>query len=141
MKRTIKFQIDSLNWLMSLKNPNRWFLFLSSFIMISIVAMSYFVASTDIPFATEGVFVKLYRINYAVIAWMTLLSNNLSTIRTYLVITGWIMIYMVVSTWAYLPPSNAASFTFYDNILHSNIGLISIFIGVIYSSDDEIESL
>ena len=126
---------------MSLKNPNRWFLLLSSLIMIAIALVGYFMPSIHIPFATEGAAVKLYRFNYGVIAWMILLSNNLFAMRTYLIITGWIMIYMVVSNWTYLPPSQAFHFTFEDNILHSNVGLISIFIGVIYGEKQGSKSL
>lgn len=114
------------------KNPNYWFLLLSALIMTTIAVVSYFYPS-KIPFATEGVPIKLYRLNYGIIAGMVLLTNNLTAIRAYLIITGWIMIFFVVSTWMDLPIGNILHFTKQDNILHSNIGVISIFIGVIYS--------
>ncbi len=114
------------------KNPNYWFLLLSALLMTAIAVISYFFPS-KIPFATEGVPIKLYRLNYGIIAAMILLTNNLTAIRAYLIITGWIMIFFVVSTWINLPIENILHFTKQDNILHSNIGVISIFIGVIYS--------
>ncbi len=113
------------------KNPNYWFLLLSAVLMSAIAVASYFMPN-KIPFATEGVAIKLYRVNYGILAAIMLLTNNLLAIRTYLILTGWLMIFFVVSTWLNLPLENTLQFTKQDNILHSNIGVISIFVGVIY---------
>lgn len=113
------------------KNPNYWFLLLSALLMSSIAIASYFMPN-KIPFASEGLEIKLYRVNYSILAFMALLSNNLLVIRGYLILTGWVMIFFVVSTWLNLPPESVLHFTKQDNILHSNVGVISIFIGVIY---------
>jgi hypothetical protein len=122
------------------KNPNYWFLLLSAVLMTAIAVISYFCPS-KLPFATEGVPIKLYRLNYGIIALMVLLTNNLTAIRAYLIITGWIMIFFVVSTWINLPIEDVLHFTKQDNILHSNVGVISIFIGVIYSQTPTEKSL
>jgi hypothetical protein len=113
------------------KNPNYWFLLLSALLMSSIAIASYFMPE-KIPFASEGMGIKLYRVNYSIIAIMALLSNNLFVIRCYLILTGWIMIFFVVSTWLKFPAESILQFSKHDNILHSNVGIISIFIGVIY---------
>ncbi len=120
------------------KNPNYWFLLLSALVMIAIGVASYFIPE-KIPLSANNLPVKLYRLNYGVLALMALLSNNLVIVRSYLIITGWIMIFFVVSTWVHFPIAGMFEFTKQDNILHSNIGVISIFIGVIYgeSSDPE----
>jgi hypothetical protein len=118
------------------KNPNYWFLFLSALLMSSIAVVSYFMPN-KIPFASEGIGVKLYRINYSIIALMVLLSNNISIIRCYLILTGWVMIIFVVSTWLNFPSESILHFTKQDNILHSNVGVISIFIGVIYGQSHQ----
>lgn len=118
------------------KNPNYWFLLVSALLMSSIAIASYFMPN-KIPFATEGVAIKLYRVNYSIIAAMVLLSNNLWVIRGYLILSGWIMIFFVVSTWLNLPLENILHFTKQDNILHSNVGVISIFIGVIYGQSHQ----
>lgn len=118
------------------KNPNYWFLLVSALLMSSIAIASYFIPN-KIPFATEGIEIKLYRINYALVAAMALLSNNLLVIRVYLVLSGWLMIFFVVSTWLNLPLENILHFTKQDNILHSNVGIISIFIGVIYGQSQQ----
>ncbi len=99
--------------------------------MSAIVVATYFIPN-KIPFATEGVGIKLYRINYAALAIMTLLSNNITIMRGYLIATGWMMVFFVVSTWLQLPLQDIFQFTKHDNFLHSNIGVISIFIGVVY---------
>lgn len=122
------------------KNPNYWFLLVSAVLMIAIAVGSYFMPN-KIPFATEGVSIKLYRLNYGIIAVMVLLTNNLLAVRTYLIITGWLMIFFVVSTWLSLPFGSNFQFTKADNILHSNIGVISIFIGIIYTDPTKEKSL
>ena len=122
------------------KNPNYWFLLLSALVMIAIATASYFVPG-KIPFASEGLLIKLYRLNYGILAIMALLANNLMIVRTYLILTGWLMIFFVVSTWINFPPEGFFQFTKPDNILHSNIGVISIFIGVIYGESDPEETL
>jgi len=118
------------------KNPNYWFLLLSALLMSSIAITSYFMPN-KIPFASEGMEIKLYRVNYSIIAVMALLSNSLFIIRGYLILTGWLMIFFVVSTWLNLPPESILHFTKQDNILHSNVGVISIFIGVIYGQSHQ----
>ena len=118
------------------KNPNYWFLFVSTLLMSSIAIASYFIPN-KIPFATEGIEIKLYRVNYALVAVMALLSNNLLIIRIYLIFSGWMMIFFVVSTWLSLPLESVLPFTKQDNILHSNVGIISIFIGVIYGQSSQ----
>ena len=92
------------------KNPNYWFLLLSALLMASIAVASYFMPN-KIPFASEGMGIKLYRVNYSIIALMALLSNNLFIIRGYLILTGWVMIFFVVSTWLNLPPETILHFT------------------------------
>jgi len=121
------------------KNPNYWFLLLSALLMFAIALASYLMPN-KVPFATEGVPIKLYRLNYGIIAVMVLLTNNLLAIRTYLIVTGWLMIFFVVSTWLNLPPEDIMQFTKQDNILHSNVGVISIFIGVIYGESSHKEN-
>lgn len=128
-------QLKLKNEMTQYKNPNYWFLFLSALVMIAIATASYFVPG-KVPFATDGLLIKLYRINYAVLAMMVLLSNNMQVVRTYLIITGWLMIFFVVSSWLDLAPEGMFLFTKSDNILHSNIGVISIFIAVIYGDTD-----
>lgn len=118
------------------KNPNYWFLLVSALLMASIAMASYFMPN-KIPFASEGVAIKLYRVNYAIIAGMVLLGNNLLMVRVYLILSGWLMIFFVVSTWLNLPLENILHFTKQDNILHSNLGVISIFIGVIYGQSHQ----
>jgi len=113
------------------KNPNYWFLLICVIIMTAIAIASYFIPN-KIPFATEGIGIKLYRINYAVLAIMALLSNSLNVVRGYLIVTGWVMVFLVVSNWLHLTPETIFQFTKQDNFLHSNLGVISIFIGVIY---------
>lgn len=118
---------------MNFKTPNRWFLLISSLIMVLIATASYIIPSTYIPFATEGIFVHLFRINYGLIAWMFLLSNNTMAIRSYLVVTGWVLVYLVIANWLDLPPEHLMNLSPADNILNTNLGVISIFIGIIYT--------
>lgn len=120
------------------KNPNYWFLLACATLMVAIAVASYFIPN-KMPFAVEGIEIKLYRINYAIVAIMALLSNNLTIIRSYLIISGWIMIFFVVSTWLHLSVENVFHFTKQDNFLHSNIGVISIFIGVVYGKSYHIK--
>ncbi|MBC7452056.1 MAG: hypothetical protein H7259_11270 [Cytophagales bacterium] len=127
---------------MNLNNPNRWFLLISSLIMILIATASYVIPSSDIPFATEGIFVHLFRINYGIIAWMFLLGNSLMAVRAYLIITGWVLIYLVIANWLDLPPENLMHLTSADNVLNVNLGIISIFVGIMFgdktNSDKEV---
>lgn len=132
-------QLKLKNEMTQYKNPNYWFLLLSALVMIAIATASYFIPS-KIPFATDGLFMKLYRLNYGILAIMALLSNNLMIIRTYLILTGWLMIFFVVSTWIDFPPEGFFQFTKADNILHSNIGVISIFVAVIYGDSNSANS-
>lgn len=118
------------------KNPNCWFLLLSALLMSSIAIASYFMPN-KIPFASDGIGIKLYRVNYSILAAMALLSNNIKIMRGYLILSGWVMIYFVVSTWLNLPPESILHFTKQDNILHSNVGIISIFVGVIYGQSHQ----
>jgi hypothetical protein len=122
------------------KNPNYWFLLVSALIMMGIAAASYYFPDY-ISFATEGVGVKLYRFNYALVAAMALLTNSLFVIRGFLILSGWLMIYFVVATWLHLPPDSLVHFTKQDNILHTNLGIISIFVGVIYGAAPQKEAL
>jgi hypothetical protein len=122
------------------KNPNYWFLIVSALIMMCIAVTSYYFPD-HVPFATEGAGVKLYRFNYALVAAMVLLTNNLSIIRGFLILSGWLMIYFVVATWLHFPPDALVHFTKKDNILHTNLGIISIFVGVIYGAAPQKEAL
>jgi hypothetical protein len=120
------------------KNPNYWFLLVCAIIMSAITIATYFMPN-KIPFATEGLGIKLYRINYAVLAIMALLSNSLPVIRGYLIVTGWAMVFFVVSNWLHLTPETIFQFTKQDNFLHSNVGVISIFIGVVYGKSSVVK--
>ena len=135
MNPDTRYKADkSLDNLMNLKNPNRWFLLLSSFIMISIAAVAYILPGR-IPFAGEGMPVLLYRVNYAVLTWIVLIAGNMFLLRTYAVLSGWIMIFFVLCNWMHFFPDTLFHFTVGDNLLHTNIGLISIFIAVMYGND------
>jgi len=131
-------QLKLKNEMTQYKNPNYWFLLLSALVMIAIATASYFVPD-KVPFATDGLLVKLYRLNYGILGIMAIISYNLKIVRTYLIVTGWLMIFFVISSWLDLTPEGMFLFTKPDNILHSNIGVISIFIAVIYG-DSEPES-
>lgn len=120
---------------MKLTNPNHWVLLVASIVMMLIAGISYTTPSYNIPFATEGISILLFRINYGIIGWMFLLGGNLLAIRSYLIITGWMFVYLVVANWLELPPENLMHLTSADNVLNTNLGIISIFVGIIYSAN------
>jgi len=123
---------------MNLKNPNRWFLLLSSLIMISVAGIGYLLPGKSL-FASEGMTVLLYRLNYAILTWIVLATGNDYFLRVYAILTGWVMIYFVLATWMSLPPDAVFHFTVGDNLLHTNLGLIAIFIAVMYGDTSDSE--
>ncbi|MFN8416694.1 MAG: hypothetical protein U0U66_10215 [Cytophagaceae bacterium] len=115
-------------------NANRWFLLGASLIMlgVGIVGILYY-KDIEFPFASGNRYVWLYRINYVILTWIILTSSNEKWVRMYGILSGWFMIYLVVGTWFQLPPATMFKLTAADNLLHTNLGLSSIFFALFFS--------
>lgn len=92
-------------------------------------------------FLCTNPYYSLFQINLGMIGCIMLFTNSLPLIRAYNIFLGLIFVYQAVASSLKFFPAGLLHYTLTDDIIHTDAGLILLFVGILATPDKKKKDL